>query len=542
MVAWAALRAAFVRHKTIYTIVLVVLVIGLGVWARFGFTLNFSSSNAGFVDFHVAPVFLPSGGGLVVIKWDNWWATPCYPSSKPDTPGWSTFDPTGITPVSLVPSGTARVTITHTTELTIKCVNVMNRTVTVTVPTCENNPSQECISTGVCTTIGNGSCGSGQACCVKAPPITATLSAHPTTAPQGGTVKLTWTSTNATRCTNAYGVFHTNDATNNTVGVDGSLPYTGTSTYFTLGCFDAAGHAVNSTVNITLTAPTPTPGGGGGGGGHPTPTPTHTTTPTPSPTPTPGNTTCSATAPTGLALSATNGTGVMVSWTPGTGGAYQMLRVGTNQADVNSGCPANTCVTKVDNFPANQNSYQLTGLTPGTTYFWRVVTFNSATCYKDATSSFVAPTTVSPTPTHVVTPPPSANLSCAPVTQTVRVGQAANLQASGGTGNDYVWSAGGQIINGPTASVAFTTPGSKAIIVVSGNRQASCTVQVVGYTTTAVKKVSNVKTGPGDAVLAALLVSGIVTLLYVSYTHTSAFRRREVKTITDQHDPMDFRS
>lgn len=51
-----------------------------------------------------------------------------------------------------------------------------------------------------------------------------------------------------------------------------------------------------------------------------------------------------------------------------------------------------------------------------------------------------------------------------------------------------------------------------------------------------------VQTGPGDAVFAALLVSAIITLLYVSYTHTSAFKRREVETITRERDPMDFRS
>ena len=51
-----------------------------------------------------------------------------------------------------------------------------------------------------------------------------------------------------------------------------------------------------------------------------------------------------------------------------------------------------------------------------------------------------------------------------------------------------------------------------------------------------------VKTGPGDAVLAALLMSAIMTLLYVSYTHTSAYKRKEIEAITRNRDPMDFRS
>jgi uncharacterized repeat protein (TIGR01451 family) len=55
-------------------------------------------------------------------------------------------------------------------------------------------------------------------------------------------------------------------------------------------------------------------------------------------------------------------------------------------------------------------------------------------------------------------------------------------------------------------------------------------------------QIGTVQTGPGDAVVAALLVSAVMTLLYVSYTHTAAFKRKEVDTITRDRDPMDFRS
>jgi len=51
-----------------------------------------------------------------------------------------------------------------------------------------------------------------------------------------------------------------------------------------------------------------------------------------------------------------------------------------------------------------------------------------------------------------------------------------------------------------------------------------------------------VQTGPGDAVLVALLVSGIVTLLYVSYTHSPVFRRSEAEQVSRDQGPMDFRS
>ena len=49
------------------------------------------------------------------------------------------------------------------------------------------------------------------------------------------------------------------------------------------------------------------------------------------------------------------------------------------------------------------------------------------------------------------------------------------------------------------------------------------------------------QTGPGDAALVALLVSGIATLLYVSYTNSSAFRRGELEKIGTGRDPLDFK-
>lgn len=55
-------------------------------------------------------------------------------------------------------------------------------------------------------------------------------------------------------------------------------------------------------------------------------------------------------------------------------------------------------------------------------------------------------------------------------------------------------------------------------------------------------RTGTVNTGPGDAVVVALLISSIMTLLYVTYTHTAAFKKREVDTIIHGRDPMDFRS
>ncbi len=178
-----------------------------------------------------------------------------------------------------------------------------------------------------------------------------------------------------------------------------------------------------------------------------------TTTITPTPIPV-----CSATAPPGAWASNITGTSAVLSWTPGTGGSYQQLRVGSNQAEVNSGCQSNptSCVVAQHTLPLSTSTYTITNLlTPGTTYYWRVVNLQAGppVCYRDIATQFTTTTTTS----------------------------------TGGV------------------------PGT-------------------------------VQTGPGDAVFAALLMSAIMTLLYVSYTHTSAYKRKEIETITKDRDPMDFRS
>lgn len=48
-------------------------------------------------------------------------------------------------------------------------------------------------------------------------------------------------------------------------------------------------------------------------------------------------------------------------------------------------------------------------------------------------------------------------------------------------------------------------------------------------------------TGPGAATLLAFMLASVTALLYVSYTHTSLFRRREVQKVTGD-DHMDFRA
>ena len=71
-------------------------------------------------------------------------------------------------------------------------------------------------------------------------------------------------------------------------------------------------------------------------------------------------------------------------------------------------------------------------------------------------------------------------LVCAPVTQTVAIGQLAPMTATGGTGT-YSWSApGGTVPSGTGAafSTAYGTSGTRAVTVTSGTQSATCTVVV----------------------------------------------------------------
>lgn len=109
---------------------------------------------------------------------------------------------------------------------------------------------------------------------------------------------------------------------------------------------------------------------------------------------------CSATAPTGVSVGAgpTPGTTAQVTWTPGSGGSSQRLYVGTNQAAVNGGCvdANNPCLAGYSplSLSTSDGSELVTGLTQSTTYYFRVVTYFSASCSSGNTAvSYTTPVT-----------------------------------------------------------------------------------------------------------------------------------------------------
>jgi hypothetical protein len=51
-----------------------------------------------------------------------------------------------------------------------------------------------------------------------------------------------------------------------------------------------------------------------------------------------------------------------------------------------------------------------------------------------------------------------------------------------------------------------------------------------------------VQTGPGEATLLAMIISALVSLVYVSYAHSPIGKRREAEAISKDQGPLDFRS
>jgi uncharacterized repeat protein (TIGR01451 family) len=152
-------------------------------------------------------------------------------------------------------------------------------------------------------------------------------------------------------------------------------------------------------------------------------------------------------------------------------------------------------------------------------------------------------------------------------------GNLTNVTVQAGMPATITYVSGSTSVNGAATSVESVTAGGLAIGALGASQESvvrwrgrlSATAFPVGQTQTAVNATATAdgqaartgqvtvlvnrttgagtpQTGPGEAVLAALLVSAVVTLLYVSYTHGPAYRRREVEGLGKERDPLDFRT
>ncbi len=102
---------------------------------------------------------------------------------------------------------------------------------------------------------------------------------------------------------------------------------------------------------------------------------------------------CSATAPTNPSVTNLSSTSAQLNWTSGSGGDKQLLRLDESQSEVENGCPTG-CLIKEDNLDKDLEVYNTEAvLSPGTTYYWRVVEWKSASCWADfaSTPSFTTP-------------------------------------------------------------------------------------------------------------------------------------------------------
>ena len=110
---------------------------------------------------------------------------------------------------------------------------------------------------------------------------------------------------------------------------------------------------------------------------------------------------------------------------------------------------------------------------------------------------------------------------------------------------------------GQTGNVADTMTSATVTITTAGGSTPTPTATVyttptpyyapvyapVGTPTGTVGQVGQVSTGPLETTFFALIVSAIVTLVYVGYTNTDRFRRHEIGSIAKEgkKEPIDFR-
>jgi hypothetical protein len=111
------------------------------------------------------------------------------------------------------------------------------------------------------------------------------------------------------------------------------------------------------------------------------------------------------------------------------------------------------------------------------------------------------------------------------------------------------------VIIGTPTPTATETPTPSTVIVVVGTTPPGYTIPPPGYTLapgetlppgvtivpgSGAGTAGGVATGPGEATMLALVLASLTALLYVSYTHTNLFKRREAGELGEGQEPMDF--
>ena len=98
---------------------------------------------------------------------------------------------------------------------------------------------------------------------------------------------------------------------------------------------------------------------------------------------------CNVVRPTGLNETNVTDTSARLNWTPGSGGNRQALGLDDSLTDIQNDCPGQSCLIKETNLGTGVSSYN-TGniLSSETTYYWKVVTFKSASCRAGTNRNF----------------------------------------------------------------------------------------------------------------------------------------------------------
>lgn len=105
---------------------------------------------------------------------------------------------------------------------------------------------------------------------------------------------------------------------------------------------------------------------------------------------------CSGTAPTNLSVTAgASATSANLSWTSGSGGSSQRIYVSTSQSSVNNNCVDGQCIVNAVMSPVTANTHYsyptIAGLQSNTTYYFKVATYENASCIMSATTSYTTP-------------------------------------------------------------------------------------------------------------------------------------------------------